>query len=437
MHLVEEYLQHFYSPQGEPIPQTKSGDFLTEKLKKMQEFFGLDVTGEVDAETLDVMKKPRCGVPDLGDFTLTEGNPKWDKTHLTYRIESYTRDLHQTEVQGAIRKAFEVWSNASPLTFEEKNEGTQDIMISFNVRDHGDNSPFDGPSGVLAHAFQPGKYIGGDAHFDDEEHWTVQGPKGTNLFLVAAHEFGHSLGLSHSNEPGALMYPTYSYQDPRTFQLPQDDINGIQTVYGQSQNPQQPTGPITPKACSSRTTFDAATTLRGEIMFFKDRFFWRKSPHIPDIELNTISLFWPGLPSGIDAAYESYEKDQVFLFKGNQYWALNAYDIVQGYPQSINRLGFPRNVRKIDAAFSDPETGKTYFFVGDQYWRYDEHRQHMERGYPRRVSQDFRGVGPQIDAALRHDGYVYFFQGTKQIQFDLNSKRVVRNNLRTNTWLNC
>lgn len=53
-----------------------------------------------------------------------------------------------------------------------------------------------------------------------------------NLFLVAAHEFGHSLGLSHSTDPGALMYPNYAYREPSTYSLPQDDINGIQTIYG-------------------------------------------------------------------------------------------------------------------------------------------------------------------------------------------------------------
>ena len=53
-----------------------------------------------------------------------------------------------------------------------------------------------------------------------------------NLFLVAAHEFGHSLGLSHSTDPGALMYPNYAYREPSTYSLPQDDINGIQTING-------------------------------------------------------------------------------------------------------------------------------------------------------------------------------------------------------------
>lgn len=52
------------------------------------------------------------------------------------------------------------------------------------------------------------------------------------MFIVLAHELGHSLGLSHSNDPGALMYPTYSYTDPNEFLLPQDDIDGIQAIYG-------------------------------------------------------------------------------------------------------------------------------------------------------------------------------------------------------------
>lgn len=54
---------------------------------------------------------------------------------------------------------------------------------------------------------------------------------GVRLFAVAAHEFGHSLGLSHSSVQGALMNPFYQTISDN-FQLPHDDVIGIQKIYG-------------------------------------------------------------------------------------------------------------------------------------------------------------------------------------------------------------
>ena len=116
--------------------------------------------------------------------------------------------------------------------------GGPEIIIRFVSGDHGDGFPFDGPSGVLAHAFYPSippapvTPIMGDAHFDDAETWTVAVPPagGTfDLVTVAAHEFGHSLGLGHSAVTGALMAPFYGGPQ-RT--LHNDDIAGIQSLYG-------------------------------------------------------------------------------------------------------------------------------------------------------------------------------------------------------------
>uniref|UniRef100_A0A8C3T6C8 Peptidase metallopeptidase domain-containing protein n=1 Tax=Chelydra serpentina TaxID=8475 RepID=A0A8C3T6C8_CHESE len=207
---------------------------ITDKIQEMQEFFRLKVTGELDSNTLEVMKQPRCGIPDVGRFSTFPGSPRWRKTDLKYRILNYTPDMEPADVDEAIEKAWNVWSSVTPLKFTRVCEGNADIKISFAVGSHGDYYPFDGVGKTLAHAFPPGNYFGGDAHFDEDEYWTKD-LKGHNLFLVAAHEFGHSLGLDHSNVLGSLMYPIYRQTETRNYRLPQDDVEGIQTLYGKEE----------------------------------------------------------------------------------------------------------------------------------------------------------------------------------------------------------
>ncbi|XP_061485595.1 macrophage metalloelastase-like [Rhineura floridana] len=221
---IENYLNRFFPSANKAIKQT-----LEERIKEMQKFFHLTVSGKMDTDTMRVMDQPRCGVPDVLEYR-TFGTPAWNKNLLTYRINNYTPDMPQAKVDAAIAKAFKVWSDVTPLQFR-KTTGPADIEIRFAYGEHGDNIPFDGRSGVLAHAFAPGPRLGGDAHFDEAEIWSETNRE-INLFLVAAHEFGHSLGLAHSNVRGALMYPTYSYVNPENFRLPNDDRQGIQSLYG-------------------------------------------------------------------------------------------------------------------------------------------------------------------------------------------------------------
>ncbi|KAM8976232.1 matrix metalloproteinase-18-like [Pelodytes ibericus] len=434
---AEEYLRKFYDLKTEGTRQSrkKSSSPFTEKIRQMQDFFGLEVTGKLDEDTMEMMQLPRCGVADVGEFSAFPGRPVWKTKDLTYRIVNYTPDMSRADVESAIQRAFNVWSGVTPLTFTRVYNDVADIEISFAAQVHNDFYPFDGQHGTLAHAFAPGNNIGGDAHFDEDEMWTP-GRNGYNLFLVAAHEFGHSLGLSHSSDPEALMYPTYHYTDPDEFRLPQDDVNGIQSLYGAREIPVEPTKASTPSSSCQNISFDAATTFRGEMLFFKEKHFWRKIPGNSEVEHHLISIFWPSLPTGIQAVYENPEKDQVHLFKGTKYWTLNGYEVSKDSPKSIYKLGFSRTVKRVDAAVYSEQSGKTYFFTNDEYWSYDEEKESMDTGYPKKISEGFPGVSKKVNAAFGTNGLLYLFNGNRQYEFSTAKMRVTRL-LKYTSWLNC
>lgn len=73
---------------------------------------------------------------------------------LTYRISKYPKlveILGRDNVDKEIHEAFQVWENATDLTFSRKSSGKVHIEIRFESREHGDGDAFDGEGGTLAH----------------------------------------------------------------------------------------------------------------------------------------------------------------------------------------------------------------------------------------------------------------------------------------------
>nr|XP_045601065.1 stromelysin-3-like [Procambarus clarkii] len=359
---------------------------------------GLEPTGTVTEETLRLMSAPRCGVRDnfhgssATNFSdhhvrskryIMQGS-KWKVKDLTYRITKYPSMLSKADVDKEVSIALQAWGDVSGLTFQKKNSGKVNIEIRFVRLDHGDGDPFDGPGGVLAHAFFP--MYGGDAHFDSDESFTVNSYSGTNLLQVAAHEFGHSLGLAHSKVSNSLMAPFYKGYDPN-FALHSDDIKGIQALYG--------------KPGSSQRTASGSGESGGQE---------EGSGPSGDLCNN----------ESINTMFTSAE-GTVYVFKGDKYWLLTGSGVAKGYPRPITDQ-WEELPSDLDAAFTW-SNGRTYFFKGSIYWRYSN--QQLEKGYPKKISSGFSGIPDSLDAATPSfaNGVIYFFKGSQYWRFSTKSRR--------------
>ncbi|XP_077419358.1 matrix metalloproteinase-15 isoform X2 [Vanacampus margaritifer] len=458
-----------YLPQASGQMSTmRSTRILANAISDMQRFYGLEVTGHLDPQTISAMKRPRCGVADkFGGQIKTNVRRKryaltghrWNKMHLTYSIQNYTPKIGEYNSFTAIRQAFKVWESVTPLTFDEipyqeikyGRRKEPDIMLFFASGYHGDSSPFDGEGGFLAHAYFPGPGMGGDTHFDSDEPWTIgnQNVQGNDLFLVAIHELGHALGLEHSNNPLAIMAPFYQWMETDDFQLPDDDRRGIQQIYGtQNHKPTQALPTVTPdhpdprpphnppprQPDRPRTTdrpdhygpdicegnFDTVAMLRGEMFVFKGRWFWRvRRNRVLDNYPMPIGHFWRGLPGDIDAAYERHDGRFVF-FKENRFWLFREANLEQGYPLELGHYGHDIPYERIDAAIWWEPSGYTYLFQGDWYWRFNEQSRSADRGYPKPISVWGSSVPSTPKGAfLSDDGaYTYFYKGSKYWKFD-------------------
>ncbi|KAL5723776.1 hypothetical protein ACHQM5_007130 [Ranunculus cassubicifolius] len=263
VHQLKQYLQKFgylhYSDKATHANDDEYDDLVESAVKTYQLNYHLNQTGSLDSQTLNEMMKPRCGVADIingttrmrsgkkhrhgpvslhtvSHFSFFSGNPRWpaSKMDLTYKFRSTVKVVDLHVLRPLISRAFAKWAAVSQFKFTEaKNGSDADMEIGFHRLDHGDNSPFNGTGGVLAHAYAP---TIGEFHYNADESWSTNPDPGMDEFdleSIAIHEIGHLLGLGHSEFPDAVMWGSYA-PGARRRVLAQDDIQGIQTLYGLS-----------------------------------------------------------------------------------------------------------------------------------------------------------------------------------------------------------
>ncbi|KAI4487929.1 hypothetical protein M0802_011691 [Mischocyttarus mexicanus] len=431
---LQRYLsQYGYLPSVNP----ENGGIISEEsmsqaISEFQSLAGINITGSMNEETSYYMSLSRCGVKDKVGPSY-DGRSKryalqgsrWRVKKLTYRISKYPAGLVRSEVDKEVAKAFGIWSQYTDLTFTVKSSGSVHIDIRFEIGEHGDGDPFDGRGGTLAHAYFP--VYGGDAHFDDAEQWTINSYRGTNLFQVAAHEFGHSLGLSHSDVKAALMAPFYRGYEPN-FNLHSDDIEGIQALYGRKSgwgrgptniHPTSipPTGEEDPELCMDPKIDTIFNSAEGHIYVFKGEHYWRLTDDgIASGYPKRISNSWKGLPGNIDAAF-TFKNGKTYFFKGSKYWRYIGKHMDGQYPKEISEgfTGIPDN---IDAVTVWTGNGKIYFYKGTKFWRFDQvQKPPVKSTYPKPI-KNWEGLPDNLDGAVIYQGYTYFFKDKGYYRFN-------------------
>nr|XP_005284512.2 matrix metalloproteinase-28 [Chrysemys picta bellii] len=448
----------------ETAPKGPTSAQFAEAVREFQWVTHLPLSGVLDTSTVHQMNLPRCGVSDAESHAAwaervhvllsgrraktrrrkryAQQGGKWYKRHLTYRIVNWPWYLPQHQVRLAVKAAFDLWSNVSSLVFWEVLDGPADIRLAFFHGDHNDgvSNAFDGPGGALAHAFFPRR---GEAHFDSDERWSLHSGKGRNLFVVVAHEIGHTLGLEHSPVRSALMSPYYKKLG-KDFVLSWDDILAVQNLYGkpskgsavrlpgklfahfQDWSPDFPgndqlQGSLGSYYCQS--FFDAITIDADHNLYiFKGHHYWvvTKGDNATDPQL--LQTRWAELPAGIDAAAVSEADGKFYFFKGGRCWRYKGSTLEAGFPQKCSTSNLPRHP---DAALYFQQLRHLVLFKGPKYYVVNEESLQVEPYYPRSL-KDWNGVPAGVNGALtQQDGFVYFFREDQYWKFDQAKLQVV------------
>jgi hypothetical protein len=185
----------------------------------------------------------------------TTNNVKWPTNQALYYINPANGDVSEAAAEAAIRAGAAVWSEQSRANFTFVYAGrTSGTTVSNNRKNEVFFRPESSGSTVaVTYWWYDGarNLVDADIKFFDAGFLFFTGASGCSggVYIedIAAHEFGHALGLSHSAESAATMYSTTGWCSQVWRTLDVDDIAGVEFLY-------PPAGSATPPAAPTNLT---------------------------------------------------------------------------------------------------------------------------------------------------------------------------------------
>lgn len=172
-------------------------------------------------------------------------------SEIFWHLADTTPDMEGAQVIKAFNRAFAEWAPfLNPILFTSTSEKEKaNILINFAEEGDADLPESFGGDEVLAYAYFPIDNYS-EIWFDESERWgSMSSSTRIDLYKVAVHELGHSLGIGHTKEPRDIMQAFY---DPDTMvEITGDSSAAIQTLYGEFQKELDALPPPTPPAPES------------------------------------------------------------------------------------------------------------------------------------------------------------------------------------------
>ncbi|KAL9328114.1 hypothetical protein ACSQ67_003117 [Phaseolus vulgaris] len=209
-------------------------------IKTFQRSFHLQVTGTVNNQTIQLISRPRCAVPDMDfNYNFTDNvswpkaGPQWfQKRNLTYGfLPASEIPANATKV---FRDAFARWVNATGFfNLTETTYDDADIKVGFYTFTEGVDDDLFGLSFIREKP--PSNKKTAEIRLNGNMYWALPSENDSlswedgilDLESVAIHEIGHLLGLDHSFMNESVMYPYVLSSQQRKIELSNSDKNNI------------------------------------------------------------------------------------------------------------------------------------------------------------------------------------------------------------------